>query len=66
MADVLIVEGFQVPVIAGKFVELAGKDGAALFKHNGPIAAKVGTIEVVISISIVAVVAHCPASGVKV
>lgn len=66
MLEVLIDDGFHVPVMAGKLVELVGKVGATLFKHNGPIAAKLGIMEVVISISIVAVVAHCPALGVKV
>ena len=34
---VMIVAGFHVPVIAGIFVELAGKDGAMEFRHSGPI-----------------------------
>ena len=66
MLAVLIVAGFQVPVIAGELVELIGKVGAVLPKHNGPMLAKVGKIEVVTSISIVIMVAHCPASGVSV
>ena len=62
----LIKAGFQVPVIAGKLLELNGNVGGVEPKHNGPMAAKVGVIEFVISISIVATEAHCPASGVKV
>jgi hypothetical protein len=53
-------------VIVGVLVELIGKLGAMLPKHNGPILAKVGIIEVVITISMVPMVAHCPASGVNV
>jgi hypothetical protein len=53
-------------VIAGIFVELAGNDGAAEFRQSGPICANVGIILLVIRIFIVAVVAHCPAEGVKV
>ena len=60
-----ITAGFHVPAITGKLVELKGKDGAIAPKHNGPMAANVGVIEFVISISIVVAVAHCPASGVN-
>jgi hypothetical protein len=63
---VLIAAGLHVPVIAGIFVELAGNDGAAEFRQSGPICANVGIILLVIRIFIVAVVAHCPAEGVKV
>jgi hypothetical protein len=35
--EVLIVAGLQVPVIAGIFVELAGRDGATEFRQRGPI-----------------------------
>jgi len=65
-ADVLTVAGFQVPVITGVLVELNGSAGAVLFWHNGPIWAKVGTISEATVIAMVAVVPHCPASGVKV
>ncbi len=63
---VLIVAGLQVPVMAGVLVELVGKAGAALLRHNGPIASNSGTVGLVISMSRVAIVAHCPAVGVKV
>ncbi len=53
-----MIAGFHVPVIAGEFVELNGKAGAALPTHKGPIVANVGIMEVVISISMVAMVAH--------
>jgi hypothetical protein len=55
---VLIVAGLHVPVIAGVLVELNGNDGAALFWQRGPIAVKVGAIEAVTTIFIIAVVAH--------
>ena len=47
-------------------LEVAGSTGAILFWHNGPICVKVGVIWFVITISIVAVVAHWPAAGVNV
>jgi hypothetical protein len=53
-----MIAGFQVPVIDGKFVELNGRAGAALPIHKGPILANVGIMEVVISISMLAIVAH--------
>lgn len=55
---VFIVDGLHVPVIVGEFVEVKGKAGAVLPKQRGPMLAKVGTIEVVISMSIVATCAH--------
>ena len=55
---VLIVAGDQVPVIAGVFVELAGKAGAVLFRHSDPIAVKVGVMLLVIFTFIVMVAAH--------
>ena len=62
-----MVAGTQVPVIGVTLVELTGKLGATAFKHNGPICVKVGVLfGAVISISIVVVVAHCPASGLNV
>ena len=60
----LIVDGFQVPLMP--LVEDDGKAGAVLFWHNGPIAVKVGVIWLLITISIVVVVPHCPADGVNV
>jgi hypothetical protein len=64
--NVLIEAGLHVPVIDGLLSELLGRDGAIEFWHNGPIWIKVGITDVVTSISIVVVAAHCPASGVKV
>ena len=39
---VLIVAGLQVPAIP--FVDVAGRVGAVLFRHSGPIAVNVGTV----------------------
>jgi hypothetical protein len=44
--------------MAGVLFELAGSGGAIEFRHSGPICVNVGIIEVVTTISIVAVVAH--------
>ena len=63
-ARVLIVAGDHVPVIP--FVEAVGKAGATLFWHKGPMEANNGRIWFEISISSVAAIAHCAASGVKV
>ena len=63
---VLIVAGLHVPVIAGIFVELVGNTGGMLFWQSGPIALKVGVIVSGTSITMVMLVAHCPASGVNV
>jgi hypothetical protein len=60
----LIVAGFHVPVKL--FVDVTGKPGAVLFWHKGPICVKVGVAAFVICMAIVAVVAQCPAAGVKV
>ena len=60
----LIVAGDHVPVIL--LVEVVCNAGAVLFWHSGPICANVGVIELVTTISIVAVEAHRPAAGVKV
>ena len=65
-AVVVLMDAFQVPVIAGIFVELVGKDGGVLFWHKGPIGANVGVIFGFTVILIVAVVAHTPVAGVKV
>jgi hypothetical protein len=64
MADVLMTAGLHVPVMP--LVDVAGNAGAVLFWHSGPICVNVGVICVAITISIVAVMAHCPAAGVKV
>ena len=53
---VLIVAGLHVPVMPS--VEAAGRAGAADPWQSGPIAANVGVMEVVMSISNVAVEAH--------
>jgi hypothetical protein len=62
--DVLIVEGFQVPV--NPLFDVVGKAGGALFWHRNPIAVNVGVTCAVTSMVIVEVVPHCPAEGVKV
>ncbi len=64
LAVVLIVAGLHVPVIL--LLDVAGNAGAVDPWHSGPICVNVGVICVVITISIVAVAAHCPAAGVKV
>ena len=51
-----MVDGFHVPVTA--LVDVVGKAGAALFWQSGPIWLKVGVTCVVITIAIVAVLAH--------
>jgi hypothetical protein len=61
---VLIVAGFQVPVIP--LLEVAANVGAIAFWHNGPICVNVGMIELLIVMSIVTTDAHCPVFGVKV
>jgi len=63
---VLITGGFQVPVIVGEFVELAGNAGGVEFRHKGPICLKVGLICATMVMVIFAVAPHCPAFGVKV
>ena len=57
-ARVLIVAGDHVPVIDGILLELVGKAGAVLLSSNGPIAAKVGVMLLVVVISMVTAVAH--------
>jgi hypothetical protein len=61
---VLIVAGLHVPVIP--LFELPGSDGAAELRHRGPIWVNEGVTDGSVTISIVAVAAHCPADGVKV
>ena len=62
--DVLIVAGFQVPIIP--FVDVDGKPGAAEFWQSGPMRLNIGAIWLLIVTESIAVVAHCPAPGVKV
>ena len=61
---VLTVAGNHVPMMP--FVEVRGKTGGALFRHSGFIAAKSGVTGASVVITIVVVVAHKPAVGVKV
>ena len=61
---VLLKAGDQVPVIP--LFEVVGKVGAAAPLHIAGMAVKTGVIWFVITISIVAVVAHWPAVGVNV
>ena len=60
----LIVAGLHVPVIL--LFDVVGSAGAVDPWHSGPTCVNVGVIELLITTSIVTVVAHCPASGVKV
>ena len=60
----LTVAGLHVPLIP--LVELAGNIGAVVPLQKAGIAAKVGVVGVVTVVVKVAVVAHCPAVGVKV
>ena len=60
----LITAGLHVPVIL--LFDVAGNAGAVLFRHSGPICVNVGVICDVITTSIVVVIPHCPAFGVKV
>jgi hypothetical protein len=48
------------------FVDVVGNTGAADPTHNGPTAAKVGTVGALTVMLNVVVVAHNPAVGVKV
>ncbi|KAF5030964.1 hypothetical protein DSECCO2_632680 [anaerobic digester metagenome] len=61
---VLMVAGFQEPVMP--LSEISGRVGAVLFWQSGPICANAGVTSSSTVTSRVAVVAHCPASGVKV
>ena len=61
---VLIVAGLHVPGMP--LLDVAGKVGAALFWQSDPIAVNVGVICGLIVMLNVAVIAHCPAEGVKV
>jgi hypothetical protein len=55
---------FHVPVTP--LLEVVGKASGVAFWQYGPSCVKVGTVGAVTTISIVAVVAHNPAVGVKV
>ena len=61
-----MVAGFHVPAMVGEFVELVGSAGGVEFRQSGPIAVNVGLICEVTVMVIFAVVAHCPAFGVKI
>lgn len=61
---VLIVAGFQVPVIP--LLEVTGKAGAVLFTHSGPIAENVGVTWLVTTTAMLTVAPHCAPDGVNV
>ena len=61
---VLIVEGFQLPVML--LFDVVSKAGAELFWQSEPIALKVGVISGFIVTLNVAIVAHWPIVGVNV
>ena len=62
---VLITVGLHVPLIP--LFEVTGNDGGVEFRQSGPSWVNVGVIlDGVTAILKTAVVAHCPASGVKV
>jgi hypothetical protein len=63
-AAVLIAAGFHVPVTP--LFDVAGKAGGVELRQRGPIWVNDGISWGLITIVIVAVVAHCPADGVKV
>lgn len=65
-AAVLTTAGAQVPVIAGKLVELAGNTGANAPWQIFGTAVNVGVIWLVMLTVKEALVAHCPAEGVNV
>jgi hypothetical protein len=56
--DVLIVDGFQVPV--KPFVDTVGKSIGVEFKQNGPIGLNVGTVRSLIVIVVVQVLTLQP------
>ena len=56
--------GDQVPVTP--LVDVSGNVFSSAPEHTGATGSKVGTILVLTETIIVAVVAHCPAAGVKV
>ena len=54
----MLTAAFQVPVIAGVFVELVGSKGGAEFWHSGAITLKVGVMPGSTVTLSVAVLAH--------
>ena len=64
--NAVLIASFQVPVIAGTFVELVGSKGGVEFWHKGAITLKVVVISGLTITSNVAVDAHTPFAGVKV
>jgi hypothetical protein len=65
--EVFTVAGLQVPLTGVAFDELDGKMGAVAFRHTlAGILAKFTVINGLTVIVKLAVVAHCPALGVKV
>ncbi len=62
----LLIAGLQVPVIGVAFVDDVGNEGILAPLQNGPTGLKVGVTLGVMVIVNCAVVAHCPAVGVKV
>ncbi len=64
MVAVLFNAGLQVPVMP--FCEVVGKAVSTLPEQASATAAKVGRIGAITPMVIVVVVAHSPASGVKV
>jgi hypothetical protein len=63
---VLMAGGLHEPVTTGLLVELVGSTGGVEFWQSGPMGLKVGVISLVMTISMVTALAHCPAAGVKV
>ena len=61
---VLMVDGLHVPLTP--LLEVVGNAGAVAFWQSGPTAVNIGVCRVVMVISIVVVVPHWPAFGVKV
>ena len=56
IVDVFMIAGLQVPVIP--LLDVAGRPGAVVFWHNGPICVNVGTTCVLITMSIVVTAPH--------
>ena len=56
LAVVLIVAGFQVPVIL--LLDVVGSAGTVLFRHNGPICVNIGAMFALTVMIKVVVVAH--------
>ena len=59
-----MVAGLHVPVMP--LLDVVGNAGAVLFWHNAPIAVNTGVICGLMVIGNIAMMAHCPAAGVKV